>query len=87
MSRAEWSAKTGLPPHLFEATREELAYNVFRAQQAKDALHAELLAIEGMFVLQLPPYQKDDALKFVNAQIERQIVLIQALREEWERKK
>ena len=84
MNRTEWSAKTGLPPHLFEASREELAATYFNERGRLGTLLKERdqLAKDGVD----EPALLHDALAFCDTMMKRQAQYVASLKQEWERK-
>lgn len=83
MNRSEWVLKTGLPPHLFEATKEELAWNIYLAQRDKDAKLTERRLVESS---DLKEAIRADALKHLDGMILAARTTLANLVKEWERK-
>lgn len=83
-ARAEWVTKTGLPPHLFEASREELAYLIFKTRERIEEAKEECSRMRRLTNAHTSTMR--DATKWVEGSITREQALEVALVAEWERK-
>jgi len=83
-ARMQWARETGLPPHLFDLTKEQLAKHFFDEWRYLDALLADKVACLGIDAGE--PEMLKDALKVHNARIDAQRQRLANIKKEWARK-
>lgn len=82
-ARMKWSRETGLPPNLFDAGKEELAWNIYLAVKTREEHLTERRLI---MVSALKNPIMADALKCIDKMIDSDGDKIEKLTKEWERK-